>query len=200
MWVGTYGMGINRISTQPYTIFSPDADKYGENVNSIVTDNKYKWIGTEKGLIKTELNSNTILGFYPSEKYLEGAIITSLYIQKNNKIWIGTSGKGVYTFNISDNSFDHFFLSEGMLENIITSVTGYNEQLWIGTKKGACHIDLVNNRQKWYTISNGGLPHNSIKQIYTDSTDNIWIVTLSNTICHIANNQINKYVIPFRRK
>lgn len=196
IWTGNYGQGISRISTKTFTVEKADNIDYGNNYNCIASDENYRWIGTENGLLKTGLNNATSMEFFSSNRYFEGAEVTSVYIQNKNMIWIGTSGRGVFRLNTTSRAVVKYPIHEGILENNITSITGYNNFLWVGTNKGACKVDIETNQNSWYTINQNGLPHNSIKQIFIDSKKHTWIVTLSNTLCKVNGDVLKKITIP----
>jgi ligand-binding sensor domain-containing protein/serine phosphatase RsbU (regulator of sigma subunit) len=196
VWTGNFGKGISRLSARTITTEIFDKDNFGQNVNCIVSDNKYRWIGTEKGLLKTELDNPNQIEFYSANTEFKGSEITSIYIQNSQFLWIGTNNNGIFQFSIAGKKFTRFPLHDGILENSIISVTGYDQHLWVGTKKGACDIDLSNNEKTWYTINQSGLPHNAIKQIYTDSKKQTWIVTLSSSLTLIQKGKLKKINIP----
>ena len=83
-------------------------------------------------------------------------------------------------------------MENGELENSITIITGKGEQVWIGTKKGLCNINSGTNKIKWYSISQGGLPHNYINCLYIDRTGRLWISTRSNTLAYIQDEKVYK--------
>ena len=66
--------------------------------------------------------------------------------------------------------FIKYPIGDGALENSITIITGKGEQVWIGTKKGLCSINSGTNKINWYSINQGGLPHNFINCLYIDRT------------------------------
>jgi len=86
-------------------------------------------------------------------------------------------------------------LGNGELENSVTALTGQDDQLWIGTKKGLCNIQIASGATKWYSINAGGLPHNSINGLFADRQNRIWVTTNSNTLSVIKDGKVSKMAI-----
>jgi ligand-binding sensor domain-containing protein/serine phosphatase RsbU (regulator of sigma subunit) len=196
IWTGNYGKGISRLSSQTFSVNYFDKEKYGENVNSIISTQNYKWIGTEKGLLKTTPDCSEVLEFYDAANKFTKSAISALYAQDDTKLWIGTNGTGLYCLDITTRKLTQITIQDGTLENTITTIAGFDDQLWVGTKKGACLINLKNNQKIWYTINQNGLPHNAIRQIYIDSKKQAWIITLGNTVSLVQNKKLKKIPIP----
>ena len=66
------------------------------------------------------------------------------------------------------------------------------DHIWIGTKRGLCRVDPVNSRIQWYTISQGGLPHNFIHSLYADVSGRIWISSRAKELAYIMDDLVYK--------
>jgi ligand-binding sensor domain-containing protein/serine phosphatase RsbU (regulator of sigma subunit) len=191
IWLGNYGSGVQKINSLPFSYMHCHRAKYGKSVLAIWVDNKYKWIGTEKGLIRCENVGLDSLVFKGNPKDFPMDAVSTLYSHENT-LYIGTTNKGAYKLNKSNNDLKRIKIHDGILENNITSMSGNGNDLWIGTKKGLCYLNLTTDSLRWYTISQGGLPHNSVKHIFIDSKKMVWATTLSNTLIHIDNGEIKR--------
>lgn len=117
-----------------------------------------------------------------------------------SNIWLCSYGKGLIKMMYSDSgefSFKYFNTSDGFitLENSIPCINGLGSQIWVGTKKGLCNIIAGSNNITWYTINQGGLPHNLINGLYIDKSGRIWVTTRSNTLAYIKDGKVNKIVL-----
>ena len=187
IWIGGYGSGLTRISNRVFRVMNFAGDLYGSDITAICHDGLHAWIGTEKGLIKTDLNG--------SINYFNDRIknkITSLCKDNKGKLWIGTESDGIYLLDGS--TLKRFHISSGILEKSITSLTLSSNFLWIGTKKGICRISLSDSQIKWYTIRSG-LPHNSINGLYADSTGRVWISSRSYMLAYISDESVKRLSI-----
>lgn len=198
IWCGNYGGGLSKITQQIYTYTEFDKQVYGNNIFSLFIDNDFRWVATDKCLLKLEHESGNLLAAYNTANGLPNDQISCIY-NKDGTLWIGTKRKGVFLFDTKKEQAQGFFISNGILENSITSITGNRTDIWIGTKKGVCHIknDSV---YRWITIQSMGLPHNSVNDVFYSSNRKIWITTQSNTLVFIANDSIGKVLIKSPRK
>ncbi len=194
IWSGNYGDGLTQITNKVYTVYSFDKEKYGSAVYSIYIGRHFRWIGTEKGLIRQTRETGEIVKFFGKGKELPEDLVTAIYSSDGREIWIGTNENGVYRMDAERGIIRSFPIGRGELENSVTCITGQNNQVWVGTKKGLCNISPETNQIKWYSISQGGLPHNSIHALYADSRGRLWISSRCNTLAYIRNEQV--HIIP----
>ena len=192
IWSGNYGGGLSKILVKNYSYHLFKKDVIGNAVQAMDCDEKNYWLGTDKGLLKVnqltgELTESNAEGL-PKDK------ITALFHQEKY-VWLGYKQEGVYRFNKLTNSAEKFLIHTGKLENSITTISGNHNQVWVGTRKGACKISMKDNAHIWYSISQGGLPNNFVRFIYQDTKDRTWISTSCNTLSVIENGEIRK--IPF---
>jgi ligand-binding sensor domain-containing protein len=166
IWSGNYGDGLTQITAKIFTIYTFDKVTYGKSVFSIYTDKQFRWIGTENGLLKMERMTGKIVRFYNSSSGLPKDIVTAIYSSNGKELWIGTEENGVFRMNADHKKISRYPIGTGELENSVTAITGNKEQVWIGTKKGLCNIHPGSGKIKWYSISQGGLPHNFINCLY----------------------------------
>ena len=190
IWSGNFGDGLTQVTKKELSIRSFDKQKYGGAVFSTCISGQNQWVGTEKGLLKIDQLSGKVIKFYSKESGLPRDTVTSIYSDDEKALWVGTERNGVYRL---ENEKSHKYpMSDGTLENSITSITGKGNQIWIGTKKGLCNINSHTNIQKWYSIHQGGLPHNYINCLYFDSKKRLWVATRSNILAYIENDKIVK--------
>jgi len=190
IWSGNYGDGLTQVTKKEFSIRSFDKQKYGASVFSTCISGQNQWVGTEKGLLKIDQLSGKVIKFYSKEPGLPRDTVTALYFDDEKALWIGTERNGVYRF--ADEKSLKYSISTGILENSITSITGKGNQIWIGTKKGLCQINSHTNIQKWYSIHQGGLPHNYVNCLYFDSKKRLWVATRSNILVYIENDKTVK--------
>jgi len=193
IWLSVYGKGLARLIDPAFTFYVPKKEFYGSEISAIFVDEKYEWLGTEKGLLRKNLLNPSDVRLYDAYRGLPFDKITALFSRGENDLWIGTEKNGVYRLNINEDKLVRQFIANGILENSINSITGINDQVWIATKKGACNYNLTSNNFIWYTISKGGLPHNCVNHILIDSEGRVWMSTLSNSIAFLQNKEIKKF-------
>ena len=190
IWSGNYGNGLTQITPSVFNIYTFDKQLYGNDIFSICTRGQYRWAGTEKGLLKIDQMTGKISKFYGRGSGLPKDTVTSVYSANDNELWIGTEKNGLYRLDIKNEKILKYFIAEGALENSINIITGKNDQVWIGTKKGLCNINSETNKIRWYSIFQGGLPHNFINCLYMDKSDRLWVSTLTNVLAYIQEEKV----------
>jgi len=192
IWVGNYGEGLTQISTKAFTVFRFDNSLYSNNILAIYSDQNYRWIGTENGLVKMDQKTDKILKFYGNGNGLPKDAVTAIYSNISKELWIGTEKNGVFRLDVVNDKINKVSIGNGELENSVNCISGNKSQVWIGTKKGLCCINLKNPDVKWYTISQGGLPHNFINCLYEDKKGRFWISTRSSKLAYIEDGKVIK--------
>ena len=192
IWSGNYGEGLTRINPRLFSIHTFDETIYGNTVFAICSDNQYLWIGTGNGLLKTDRLTGKIISFFSSDSGLPKDTVTAIYKSEEEVLWIGTYKNGLYILNPENEKLSRYSIGSGTLENSVTTITGKDDQVWAGTKKGLCNINTVTNTLNWYSINQGGLPHNSVNSLFLDKEERLWISTNSSIISYMENGKINR--------
>ena len=106
-------------------------------------------------------------------KGLEGIRIRNVLRSRDQSLWIGTNGYGLY--HIRSSTIDHLGVDRGLVDNYVRSLTQARDgSLWIGTDNGVSHLDV----HGFHSLTDkDGLAYNSIRSIIEDNTGDIWIGT-----------------------
>ena len=74
---------------------------------------------------------------------LKAANINVAAFIKNNKLIIGTANKGVYIFDLNDNSYQNINRNNVLMNNSILSIALDKESdLWLGLDNGVAHVEV----------------------------------------------------------
>jgi ligand-binding sensor domain-containing protein/serine phosphatase RsbU (regulator of sigma subunit) len=192
IWCGNYGLGLTIITPKTFSVYKFDNPLYGHNIFSFCFDQKYKWIGTENGLIKMDHQTGKIVRFFDKNSGLPKDKVTSIYTTDGKELWIGTGENGVFRMDTGNEKILKYPIENGKLESSITIITGKGEQVWIGTQKGLWNINSTTNRKNEYSINQGGLPHNFINSLYIARTGRLWISTPGSTLAYIQDEKVFK--------
>ncbi len=160
--------------------------------------NKDLWIGSFWGLSKFDYTTNLFENFTPNQNFgPENKFhVKEIYEDSQNVMWIGTDGKGLYTFNRTDKTFSvvNPSISEPnrFVGNVITSI--YEDKtgnLWFGTfKSGVNKLDRLT--QKFEVIRHdpnnpNSIAKNDIKAIFQGNDNVLWIGTEKGGLSRIDN-------------
>jgi len=158
LWFATDGGGISKFDRaenrwRTYGEF----DGINLHVNTIKTDGKYLWIGSDEGLSLFEWGwdweeKDTTYVWkenYDSRNGLLSDVVLSVAMD-DTIIWVGTEGGGVSCAekrsNLKDpQNWKSFTVDDGLPSNDIISFIILDEQVWVGTSRGVA----VWNGQNW---------------------------------------------------
>ena len=202
LWIGT-DEGLSYFNSKTETFYTYNKKKAwlidedgsrknmpGYSVKAIIEDrNGDLLIGTwSSGLMRFRRGGNTFYR-YPRLNATNSAY--SLFLDKHQRLWVGTWGYGVvrldnprnvrqpeiHQYSYSTSHFDTFYK---IIQDPVTKT------LWACTREGACYLeeDMPNAEWKGYT-SIGNNPLNFNNDIATDGKGNIWLCTQNNGILQV---------------
>jgi signal transduction histidine kinase/ligand-binding sensor domain-containing protein/DNA-binding response OmpR family regulator len=187
-WLGT-GDGLfmyNRESNSFSNDFTCDSCKYLSHIIiSQITEGAdgNLWIGTSlAGVIKYNINTEKIQRYYhglenPNTQELYR--INTLFLDKNDRLWIGTNEGGLYSFESEEEKFVCHNFDQGYTGPITISdiFEDSKNRLWIGCEEEG--IYLYDRRTKIFKGFNRyyGLADNYVWKILEDDSGNLWIST-----------------------
>jgi len=192
IWSGNYGDGLTQIIPSPFTQVKLNKELYGNNITAVYASGTFQWIGTEKGLLKKDSKTGNILKFYNLRNGIPDDNITAIYSANEKNIWIGTAKNGLFCLDEQKGIIKPYPLGGNSMANAITQITGRGEKIWVGTQKGLCMINTINQGKNWYTINKGGLPHNFINSLYLDKKGTLWVSTNSSTLAYIKDEKVKR--------
>jgi len=191
MWFGTFS-GLNRFDGyqfKNYMSSTPGKNKlYNDDITALELDAKYNnlWIGTRKGLTLFKMDTHVFTTFFHKKddpNSLPDDEVRSVYVDKFERIWVGTKTKGTYLFFLKENRFEKVKLKG--FEYVKEIFEDKKGNIWIGSyeKSGVAKITMdakgaivkINN----YTLS---VPYSNIKNpylnfIYEDAKSDIFVGT-----------------------
>jgi len=135
-------------------------------------------IGTSAGLKilnikKGKLENMTMIDTSP----LKSAMISSLVMDRNKQLWVGTRYEGLFIINLFKQSIKRLTTGDGLLSNRIFALAAGPNNVWASTSKGLSRIDnsfYVDN----FTKSDGLISVDfNYDAAITDSTDRIYFGT-----------------------
>jgi streptogramin lyase len=189
IWAGTdFGIGIFNGSS--WIIY--DRNNSGltsELVNTIRFDNNGNaWIGTAANLVKFDGSNWTVFNEAAGKDW-----INDIYIESENKLWLGTKKDGIRTFE--NESFDSLLITDyGYPSNTITSVRVDNmNNIWF------CFVpDTAGRGGVSYWDGNGftnfifGTPQINVNNIFVDEQNIKWFAT-SEGLVRVDNNYVTVF-------
>ncbi|RDC55445.1 hybrid sensor histidine kinase/response regulator [Pedobacter chinensis] len=147
-------------------------------------DDEY-WVGTEKGLCIYNINTGKIITIqkqYGNPYSIADNLISTIYRDRENGIWLGSYFGGINYYSKYYNGFQKYFPQPGINSisgNIVHEIVKDKyDQLWVGTEDaGLNKIDLKSNHITKYTPDKiNNISYNNIHGLCADD-DKLWIGT-----------------------
>lgn len=185
LWIGTYDNGIYVMDIRSGMIISHFVNdgRNGLRTNSFITFLKTSdgtiYAGSVSGLYRFREESNS---FEYLENVAEGGFIHCLHADRSGKIWIGTYGKGLYVYDISNGTSRKVLSDEGDYEKLefeyITSIfEDSSGRVWFTTEgSGFSCIDRETGMVKRY-IPGKDIEFAIYCAMLQDERGNLWITS-----------------------
>jgi sensor histidine kinase YesM len=181
LWLGTNDKLLTYFNNK-ITSYQISNDEFASSIYCITSDYEQNiWIGTRSDLFQFRDEGFVSFG---KEDGIKNPFIHGIAIdKKNNNVWFGTAGAGIYQYN--NKQFTNYTKGNGLSGNIVSSIIVDSlNRLWIGTDKGLCYE--ANNKITATTLVSDELIH----CMFLDKKNNLWL-GLKNKVALIEN--INKY-------
>lgn len=197
MWVGT-GRGLSRYNpgTDNFDRFAFDADSGADTGSSISSDNIKSLavdkdnnliIGTAYGLSILDADRSTFHNYYrdpENPRSLSDNFVRTVYVDRENRIWVGTSEGGLNLFNRETQDFTtyrHDQNNPGSLIDKDVSAIAEDDlgRLWVGTyNHGISRLNddgTTFSHYQYDPADASSLGSNNISDILVDSRHRLWV-------------------------
>ena len=215
LWISTQqGLNVYDAKNQSFTkvnIGINGEDFSGYRFLDMAEDqNKNLWVNSEDGLFRIKLTGNSeekLQHFSPNPddpNSISGNMLSEIYVDRENNLWVGAENNGLYQFNRSNQNFNTVISNGRSVQNLqdisVNAIFQDNAgNLWIGTyghgvltvSKNSYAISLFQDivaENKTYTST-------LVNAFLEDSFGNIWIGTDGNGIFRFdkANQKFKNY-------
>lgn len=184
IWAGTRN-GLARLVNgrfKPYT--EPGGVSAKQPFLCLYTDRHGSlWAGSRGKLSRFDGSAFTTL---TTRDGLSDKLITSLYRDAHDVLWIGTDGGGLARWK--DGQVRVLTARDGLPSNIIYSISGDTDgTLWLGTN-GKGLVRFAEGKSTSYTIQEG-LPDDAIFEVLNDGLGRLWL-TSNRGIVSISKHEL----------
>ncbi len=180
VWIATEHQGIEVFFKKQKRLFTlpkgPNA-LYSSNIKFLYSDNEHTiWVGYQKkGLsyyslaplnFETYLYGKTNASEYESD-------VSSLLLDRNDNLWVGTDGFGIYRYGPDMNLKAHYDLNRSI--NVVACI--YEDKvgrIWLGTYDDGVYY-FSHDRWTHFLKGEKGLADKDVWSITEDDAGNLWI-------------------------
>ncbi len=196
LWVGTDNDGIYGVNQNGHSVHYPHTNQgssVSSTVMSMIEDNHGTiWLGSYlDGLARFDKASGrcTYFNNKSESNNTSSNRVICLAKDKQNHLWVGTSGAGAYVFDIAKQTYTEHYSQAGtgkykLLGDWVNSVLCDRDGvMWFGTYDGICSYDPLTNKSASYTVKDKVLPGNIVYTITEDHRGKLWIGTTEGLAC-----------------
>ena len=99
---------------------------------------------TSRGLLLLDKNQGTV------ETLVEGSLTQDVVVT-GNTIWVASCRDGLIRYDYDKQQTERFTTESGLTSNYVNSILFDSGFLWIGTERGLCRLNILNNTIQPYT-------------------------------------------------
>ena len=188
IWVGTT-RGLLRFNANGISALARSDSAGSSAVTALFEDREGDiWIGGPRGLER--LRDSAFITYSVHAFKSQG--IGPLYVDGHDHIWLAPIAGGLGTLK---GGIIQPFQSAEPGRDIVYSITGRGNDLWLGRQRGGLtHLRYTNGRltAKSYTQADG-LAQNSVYAAYASRDGTVWSGTLSGGVSALRNGHITTY-------
>ena len=139
-----------------------------KNIRKVIADHQDNiWVGTRTGLYKIEKPDSEAPKITPyssiinNDNRVRGDLVTTIFEDHLNNLWIGTDGDGLCKLNPINHEFKWFGTSENFDHQSIKSILETKEnQIWIAGNNGISKFESIQNEFINYNTQDGLITNN----------------------------------------
>lgn len=186
-WIGTLGYGISMLPSDAVGFYTPGRNPVQNNIIYVNSVKDKYLLGTPSGFHLFDAEKGQSVSFTDLSGVTGNTEITCYLIDKDNNLWIGTAGNGLYQRN-SSGSVRRFYRSGDSGADYIRDIEAGGQNIWLATTNGVIVLDRITGIQKQKFDINNGLPHNSINKILLTDVGKAYIGTESDRLYTVDSN------------
>ncbi len=195
VYIGSHGGGLSYLSTRTGQIENytfPKAISFNNSCYSLLDgQDGTLWAGSIIGLHRFDKKTRQLTLHPLAQKYpkLNSVLISVLYRDSQNRIWIGTEESlFVYADGKLEEWKDQTSKSPALIQAFCIQEDS-NHHIWIGSSVGLYKAPAGNSRQLIRYSTDNGLPNNFIYGVLEDGRGRLWITTNRGLSCFDPSEQ-----------
>ena len=128
-------------------------DLSDKKITATIMDGRYIWIGTREGLHRYDLQTGA-WAVFTTDNGLTSNYVSCLAVG-DQKIWVGSSDRGVSGYDRRSGAWDTFTTEDGLADNNVRAIAVDGKYVWFGTfSGGVCRYDKTSDLWTTYRTEN----------------------------------------------
>lgn len=186
LWIGTIGEGL-QLLVQDY--FADYTIPNQLNGTTALTKNQGKVFSGHFGkILISESTPSNIIDSITTKNKLPNDHITCLHFDLEEQLWIGTEKSGLFKWNSKTKKADRIMLSAEFSNLSINDIEDYGGTVYVATDYGVFFLEGSDVAQ--HASIETGLSANSVKSLFKDKKNRIWLASTTSDIPYIEKNNI----------
>ena len=177
LWIGTEGNGV-MLWKKGKTKRLLEGKHLGSSfVKDIVEDKDgYVWVATSNGISRFSPELTNIKFFTKGNKNIHFNRVTGLHVDRSNRVWYSTRGKGVGCITEDENIV--IDKEKGLSDNVVRDLCEDKlGNLFLATADGG--VDIISIYSKDLSVSNlstkSGLNFDNVYSVHCDEENHLWL-------------------------
>ena len=171
IWIGSFIKGLHYFDNKTSTFVHCDFKPFVENTLNkafirkvFVDSDDVLWVGTILGLYQVDIKDESRFKvtnmrdamFKGINEHNSIQTVLSIYESNDKKIWIGTDGQGLFSYNKKNKKFSNYDDYYGFKEKSVRAIISDNNgSLWISGGSGLTKIDFKNKKSTNFNKDDG---------------------------------------------
>lgn len=187
-WVVSPSRGLDQFPAL-FQWLKPSDKEIKNQIQAVLYDShSHLWFATLEGLFRSTIdssgNNNTIrVKLKPG---LKQPVITSIYEDTHQNLWIGTFDEGLFLSPADHGTFIQIRQTDGLSNDNVLAISGDQLHVWFATLGGVtrCNVQshIEDKRDLFFEnfTAKSGLNSNYLYQTFIDSRGRVWFATDGN--------------------
>ena len=166
-------------------------------MRDIALDDKSNlWITSENSLICMSMDNPDEYRMWLTNE-MEGmsaeSLLTSLFVDRDGRIWMGSSGSGLFLIDNESGQFRHWSTADGLTNGYINDImqSKVSDRLYLATNEGVIGFSMESEVFESYNMSNG-FPLTTTDRLYTSQDSTLYACDI-NGITAIKENTLKDW-------
>lgn len=187
LWVSTDGEGLYQFSgdhMHHWSKYQPQLGFASDQFYGIHKVSDQLWLGTfNSGITVIPVNERVVRTLPKHDEFTYTGFQSSIALLDDHGLWVGYDGDGLTKYTNSSEGYAVDRIQPGVLPRVVTSLTVYKDDLWVGSlSEGLFILNEQGEVKRRFLASSGiayGLANSNIWSMQQTWGDSLWIGTLS---------------------